>query len=661
MKERPRARRITLLGWVVIGLLLLAVVMVLVPGSFWFENRFNLERRQPALTKEVVGVSAVGRHNIYDRNFEPLAVSLQLVSIYARPLTLGASESTISGLASVLGRQEDDLRRELRKTRSFVWLANKVPAATAEQVAKLGLAGIHFVDEGQRYYPHGGSAAHVIGFQQDDQGLAGLELQYDDLLRGEEMQVDSAAPRRNQGSGHLILNLDLRIQQLVEKKLDGLSRQVSAARAMGLVMDPRTGAVLAMVNRPTYDPNRFWSNDTATRRNALLNTQVYAGELFRLVRLAATLEAGQWEEAEMGDAPVFGDPAVTVMPPAKFKEARPAALHDEGESGWLNVRPNIYTSSELAQLPDPVVDAALVNRLAVRLGFGEEAGLDLPMDGEKPAAGGDLAGFDSAIAPVRLLTGFSRLVNGGRPISPRLLQQVWGGEQPGVGAKPASPAGEVVPRRISTALLDTIGAGTRKGPAAAIFFESVSGPRFTGPDKPGGGGTPEELLVSVDKGAGGDGDGAGKGFQWLMLGMAPYFEPEIVILLILDDSGFDPEKASPVRAAADEMVERILRWHREQPAAPDAARLRKLEAEALLAWQRAEASREAGAAAKVERGAAGRMPNVVGMSLRKALQKMEPCGLRISVVGAGRVVSQHPPAGAEVGKDGCTLELRIDQ
>ena len=212
------------------------------------------------------------RGNILDRRGKPLALSIRLTSVFADPHHVKSPSLTARRLAPVLRRPVSEIEERLsRRDRGFVWLARRIPNQAAAQIRAMRLAGVDFVMEPLRAYPHGYLASHVLGCAGlDAQGLEGMELAFDKYLKGEPGWRWMARDARRRPVGawdaptvaprdglDLVLTLDTTIQFIAERALDEAFEKWHAKGAVIIVMDPMTGEILALANRPTFDPNQF--------------------------------------------------------------------------------------------------------------------------------------------------------------------------------------------------------------------------------------------------------------------------------------------------------------------------------------------------------------------------------------------------------------------
>ncbi|HSH13546.1 MAG TPA: hypothetical protein VLA15_07345, partial [Desulfurivibrionaceae bacterium] len=276
-------------------------------------------------------------------------------------------------LARELGLSERELKRNLKEERSFVWLGRHISEAAVNSIRARKSRGIYVVDESQRFYPQGNLAAQLLGFARDGRGLDGIEAQYDQQLQAEvELPEGNGLPR-----GPLALTIDLRIQELVERELAQLVGETGATGGQGIVLDPRSGEVLALANLPSFDPNFFWDSDENSRSNRALNLALPASGFGMLLRLAASPQAVE-----------VAIPAAAVPPPPPGRD-RLAALKKElrrvKAPGSFGRGPNRlvpfkggYRSRGLAAL-EKVAEPPGFSAFVASLGFGQKVLLGLPV------------------------------------------------------------------------------------------------------------------------------------------------------------------------------------------------------------------------------------------------------------------------------------------
>ena len=255
------------------------------------------------------------RGTIVDRNDRPFAISVDAPSIYADPSTIGNPREvarTLGRALGVSGPEQKDLLALLRQDRSFVWIKRQVDPAIARAVRELRLEGIGFETESRRYYPKRNLLAPVLGYVGlDSQGMAGLEYALDDDLRGREARVTVRLDARRRLMGEVekpptegrrvTLTIDERIQHVTETALFEAIRETSSISGVAVVLDPRTGEVLAMSSLPSFNPNRFAGFPEKDRANRAVADAYEPGSIFKIITAAAGLQEGVVSPLEVID------------------------------------------------------------------------------------------------------------------------------------------------------------------------------------------------------------------------------------------------------------------------------------------------------------------------------------------------------------------------
>lgn len=256
------------------------------------------------------------RGSVTDRFGEPLAVSTPVDTIYANPQELKPALDRLGELAKLLEQDDEWLARRITSNleREFVFLERHVSPGKAQQVLDLGLPGVGTIREYRRYYPAGEVTGHVIGFTNvDDRGQEGLEAAFDHWLKGEIGSKRIVQDRRGQvirdvellraarPGRDLRTSIDLRIQYLAYRELKAAVTESRARSGSVVVLDPRTGEVLAMVNQPSYNPNDRSQYRPENYRNRAITDMYEPGSSFKPLVLAAALESGAFNPRSMID------------------------------------------------------------------------------------------------------------------------------------------------------------------------------------------------------------------------------------------------------------------------------------------------------------------------------------------------------------------------
>ncbi|HEY8518435.1 MAG TPA: penicillin-binding transpeptidase domain-containing protein [Gammaproteobacteria bacterium] len=328
---------------------------------------------------------AAHRGPITDRYGEPLAVSTPVDSVYANPKELKVALDRLPELAAVLGIDAEQLARRITSNleREFVYLKRHLPPHAAAQVLALGLPGIGTLREYRRYYPAGEVTGHVLGFTDvDDRGQEGLELAYDYWLAGENGRkrvrqdrlgrivedielVSAARPGRE-----LRTSLDLRLQYLAYRELKAAVSETGAKSGSVVVLDVRTGEVLAMVNQPSYNPNDRSQYQPANYRNRAVTDIFEPGSSFKPLVIAAALESGRFTP----------DSIIDTSPGSLRVSARLVVTESEHANyGPIDLATLLAKSSNVGAAQVALaLEPAMLWEVLTRLGIGRLTGSGFP-------------------------------------------------------------------------------------------------------------------------------------------------------------------------------------------------------------------------------------------------------------------------------------------
>lgn len=316
------------------------------------------------------------RGMIQDRNGEPLAVSTQVESVWVNPQELGGEQQRIPELAALLELDAGKVKRMLasRADREFVYLQRHVDPALAEQVAALKLPGVYLQREYRRYYPAGEVAAQIVGFTNiDDLGQEGLELAYEDWLVGEpgakrvikdgrhHIIEDVESISRPRPGKDLTLSIDRRIQYLAYRELKSVMQEHNARAASAVVLDVKTGEVLAMVNQPSFNPNNRQQLRSGDMRNRAVTDVFEPGSTMKPFIAAAALQSGRFRpETPISTSPGWFRVGVNTV----------RDVHDYGQldvAGVIRKSSNVGISKIALTLP-----AEDIWTLLTEIGFGAQ-------------------------------------------------------------------------------------------------------------------------------------------------------------------------------------------------------------------------------------------------------------------------------------------------
>jgi len=395
-------------------------------------NKSFLQSEGNARHQRVIAVAA-HRGMITDRNGEPLAISTPVDSVWANPQQMVTAQTHWPQLAKLLNLDLKQLRKHLaaRMDKEFIYLKRRINPDIAQQVMALGIPGISLQREYRRYYPGGEVNAQVLGFTGiDDAGQEGLELGYDDWLRGVPgskrvlkdrlgrivEDVESISPPRP--GRDLRLSIDRRIQYLAHRELKAAITQQQAKSGSAVILDVRTGEVLAMVNLPTYNPNRPNATRNEGYRNRAVTDVFEPGSTIKPFTAAAALESGQYRAETL----IETSPGFYTVGRKTIRD-----LHDYGlidVSTVIQKSSNIgATKMALAIPPRSMWDVFAGSGFGVSTGSGfpgEVSGVLMPYQRWRDLDRATLSfGYGLSVTPLQLAQAYTVLAGDGqlRPVS----------------------------------------------------------------------------------------------------------------------------------------------------------------------------------------------------------------------------------------------------
>lgn len=483
-----------------------------------------------AASSQQVAVQTVParRGAITDRRGTPLATSEPADDISATPYLVKDPARTAAKLAPLLDRPEGELLRQLtRRDTGFVYLARRVPAAAADRVRQLELEGVDLTPGSRRTYPRGILASQVIGaVGTDGGGLFGLEYAHDRLLDGrdgerrmvldggreaiETRDVRAAVPGRR-----LQLTLDVELQARTEEVLEGIGESYRPKGATAIVMNPRTGAILAMANWPRTDLGDMGSAPAAATLNRAVGFPYEPGSTFKAFTVAAALE----EKA------VTPTTSFNLPPQIQVADRTIGEAHDRG---WLT----LDTSGILAQssnvgtiMVGQRLGARRFDRWIRRFGFGAPTGVDLPgeerglalkLEQYSGSSMGNLPiGQGELVTPIQMMAAYAAIANGGVLRRPRIVAAV-------DGRRPAAPPGRrVISTRTARQVRRMLAGVFAPGGTAS----EVAIPGYTLAGKTG-------TANKVDTATG---QYSEERYVASFVGMAPAERPELLVSVIVDE------------------------------------------------------------------------------------------------------------------------------
>jgi cell division protein FtsI (penicillin-binding protein 3) len=469
---------------------------------------------------------------IYDRNLREMAVSIDVTSIAAYPARVQDPKKAAKDLAKVLKLDARRLQHKLTGKKSFVWIKRQSTAKETSAVKALEISGINFVTEYNRFYPHTTLAAQALGFSGiDGNGLEGIEFYYNQHLKGADINFTvfkdalgngfraGAGQSADTGGNNLILTIDSTIQYIAESALQEAVDQYSALAGLALVMQPQTGAVLAIAHYPFFNPNSYADFDKSIWRNRALTDSFEPGSTMKMFSTAAALEHGKITPNE-----------IFYCENGTYKIGK-NVVHDIHKYGWLSLQQIVKFSSNIGAVK--VVEkmgGRKLHRTFRDFGFGQKTGIDFP--GETPGSlshysawskidtGAISFGHGISVSALQMITAVSAIANGGNLMKPFLVQEIvdQGGNL--ISIHKPQKVRRVISARTATVvknILKTVITEGGTGVNAALEGYTVCGKTGTARK------LDENGEYSKDK------------HTASFIGFAPAANPEIAILVIIDE------------------------------------------------------------------------------------------------------------------------------
>jgi cell division protein FtsI (penicillin-binding protein 3) len=519
--EKRSNRRIRLL------LGLFALVFALTLGrAVWLQGvqASTLERMASEQHQTTTAIPA-GRGTIFDRTGEPLAIGQQATTVYADPRRVKDARRVALAAAKTLGVDAEALYPLLAdRKRHFVYVQRKADPAQAAALEKLRLPGLGFYAEELRSYPQRSVAAHVLGYAGlDNEGLEGIERSLDRALVGKPGSqttvrdpggrvIDVIETRPERAGEDVFLTIDHRIQAHAEAVLRATVKRWDAKGGSAVVLDPKTGAVLAMAVAPSFDANAFGKTPPARRRNRVVTDVYEPGSTFKVVTVAAALS----EKLVSPTTPFTLQSSIRVADRI-IREHEPRATERMTVAQILSQSSNVGTIT-LAQ----VLGRSRVEDWMARFGFGKPTGVDAPGEarGLLPSywsgstIGNVPIGQGIGVTAIQMAAAYGAIANDGVYRTPYLVDRV-GREwlDRGKGRRVLS---KTVSAQMMAMLRDVVAAEGGTGAAAAVPGYTVAGKTGTAAKPVPGGYSTSKYVASF-------------------VGIVPAKDPRLVVSVSIDE------------------------------------------------------------------------------------------------------------------------------
>jgi cell division protein FtsI (penicillin-binding protein 3) len=503
------------------------------------------------------------RGTIYDRNGSELAVSLDVDSLYARPGLVKDKKNTAQKLTTILGIPRDKILNILQSKQSFVWLKRQIAPEQSEKIKGLGIKGIGFIREARRFYPNRELAGQLLGFVGvDSQGLEGIESAYNRVIGGKSgyLLVNKDALGRDlfpegvnavdsERGYDLTLTIDKNIQYIAEKELQTAVTNAQAQGGLAVVMNPRTGEILALAVAPSFNPNQGGINNTEAWKNRAVTDVFEPGSIFKTILVGSALEEGVVKPDDIYNCE-NGSYGIGKR-----------VIHDVHPHGLLSVREVIKYSSNIgASKIARHLGKDQFYQYIKKFGFSQETGVELPGEvrGYVPPSSQwrdiNLAtisfGQGISVTALQVVIAYATIANDGVLMRPYLVKEIR--DATGTVIQKTEPT---VSRRVLeaqhahtlTEMLETVTQPGGTGLKAAVEGFSVAGKT----------GTAQKIAAH------------GKGYSnkciSSFVGYVPANDPALAIVVVIDEPKGITYGGVVAAPAFSAMAQQILCYQRVYP------------------------------------------------------------------------------------------------
>lgn len=591
------------------------------------------------------------RGDVFDRWGVPLAQSVEVDSIWVDPSLLPDSRAAARSLGRTLGQSGKELAARFEKAKRFAWVKRQVTFDEVERVRSLGLPGIGFAKEPKRFYPQRELAAHVLGLVgTEGKGLDGLELAFDDELTGQRQRragvrdakgrrllVAGADDAKSRQGASVELTLDRQLQHVTETALTRAVDDAKGVAGMAILMDPKTGAILALANAPRFNPNSPETAPAEALRNRAVTDAFEPGSTFKAFVVAAALDARVISESTTFDC----EKGAWKVGRHTINDSHPHTTLDVGQV--LQVSSNIGAAKIGQKLGRERLGEAFT-----KFGFGERLELGLPGEakGSLPVPKAEVQlvtqsfGQGLTATAMQLVAAYGALANDGVLMRPYLVSRVVDSDGVVLLENQPTPVRSVVSAKSARAvvrMLEGVVAKEGTAPKARMDAYRVAGKTGTAQKVEPGKGYTDKRIASF-------------------IGLVPAEDPRLVVLVVIDEPKTDVYGGIVAAPAFKEIASTAMPY---LGVSPSHAAETLVDAASTTQGAHASAPSDGDALdeAVIQAGEV-RVPDLRGRVGRLAVERLLTASLEPRLVGTGRVSAQQPAPGSRVPKGArITLEL----
>ncbi len=590
------------------------------------------------------------RGTIYDRHGSPLAMSVVTKSLYADPQMLKKNPEDIAELvAPYVSISKEAIVENLKEDTAFVWLDRMMEPDKSKAVEKIiedeKLEGLNFVEESKRYYPNGNLAAQVLGFVgTEDKGLDGLEMVLDDELKGGLTKEVVATDRKGNAifgsvlaqylpdkGKSVTLTIDATVQFIAERALEQAMVDTKPAHASVIVMDPKTGEILAMANRPTYDPNHYDKGKEQDFKNIAVTNLYEPGSTFKPIIASAALASGKWTVDT-----VYNDTG-SIM-------ASGHVMQNWNGEGYGKVRLleilKFSINTGMARL-GLTTGPEILSEYVHKYGFGQPTGIELPGEGEgllfNPEEMADIdtasmsIGQGIAVTPLQMVRAFGAIANGGILMKPHIVKAYNNPDGTVASETQTESQGQAIPENVASTIVDILEKEVSEGGGNKAMVE---GYHFGGKT-----GTAQKLNTEY----GGYLDGR---YIASFIGFGPVEDPKFVVLVAIDDpsngSIYGGQIVAPV---FKDIMSQLVRYYQISPSVKEEVKVGATTVQTLP-----NPSKNSDGSVT--------LPNFAGFPYGAVRDWLNEAGLYFKPDGTGNAISQdEAPGSAAFPGDAITVHF----
>jgi cell division protein FtsI (penicillin-binding protein 3) len=600
------------------------------------------------------------RGDIVDRKGRILATSVDADTVYAVPSEIADADAVVAKLCAALAdcttKERQALTERLGRRGAFSYVRRQISPEERRRIEALNLDGIGFIKESKRFYPNRELAAHLLGWVGiDNKGLSGLEYTYDLQIRGKPGKVLVQTDARRHAysraewpptAGSTVeLTIDEYLQHVAERELAAGVAQNRAAGGSAIIMNPRTGEILAMANEPTFNPNAYRDSAEIERRNRAVQDLYEPGSTFKVVTVSAAIEEKVMPVTTLIDT----NPGMIKL---GSRVVREASHHNYGV---LSLRDVIVRSSNVGAIKIGFrVGTERLSRYVQRYGFGHPVSPDFP--GESPGIVWDPTkwtdsalmsvsmGYQVGVTPLQMAAAVSSVANGGEMMVPRVIRAVYRDNRR-----------YAVPTKMARRTVTSETAATLTGIMEGVVADdhgTAKAARIPGFTIAGKTGTAAKLV---------NGHYSHSDYNASFVGFLPSRDPVVTIIVVIDSPHAGPTTGGAVSAPVFKRIAEATMRYLGVPApinplpAVMVARNDTTSGAPLASAQPAEP-----VVSLIADSGPGTLPDLRGQSARDAVRTLVKLGVHARLSGDGVVVTQDPPAGVPID-EGMTCRLALDR